>query len=147
MQDQITAILSDYDGTLCPTNLVRSKYAAIPVELEDILWVVSKRIPFCIISSKDYHFLCPRTKFAKILSCILGIETLTLKSQNERIMMYKNNKSNSLKAGCRDNLDCIEDKHLILDNSKTLRTNSDLLISLADSVKLRYKDVVIENEI
>ena len=146
MQDQITAILSDYDGTLCPTNLVRSKDAAIPVELEDTLWEVSKRIPFCVISSKDYHFLRPRTKFAKILSCILGIETLTLKSQNERIMTYKNNKSNSLKAGCRDSLDCVEDKHLILDNSKTLRNNSDLLTSLADSVKLRYKDVVIERK-
>ena len=141
MQDQITAILSDYDGTLCPTNMVRSKDAAIPVELEDLLWEVSKRIPFCIISSKDYHFLRPRTKFAKILSCILGIETLTFIAQNEGTC------ENSLEAGCSSNgFNCIEDKHLMLDNSKTLRTNSDLLTSLADSVKLRYKDVVIERK-
>jgi hypothetical protein len=147
MQEQITAILSDYDETLCPTNLLRSKDAAIPVELEDILWEVSKRIPFCIISSKDYHFLRPRTKFAKILSCILGIETITLTSPNERVMTCENNKSNILEAGCSSNgFNCIEDKHLMLDNSKALRTKSGLLTSWADSVRLRYEDVIVERK-
>ena len=145
MQDQITAILSDYDGTLCPTNLVRSKDASVPVELEDILWEVSKRIPFCVISSKDYHFLRPRTKFAKILSCILGIETLTFIAQNEGTC--ENNKSDSLEAGCSSNgFNCIEDKHLMLNDSKILRTNSGLLNSLADSVRLRYEDVIVERK-
>ena len=144
MHDQITAILSDYDGTLCPTNLVRSEDAAIPAKLEDMLWEVSKKIPVCIISSKDYHFLRPRTKFAKILSCILGIETLTFRARNEGTC--ENIKSNSLKAGCSNGLNSIEDKHLMLDDSKTLWTNSDLLIGLADSVMLRYKDIIVERK-
>jgi trehalose-6-phosphatase len=84
MQNRITAILSDYDGTLCPTNSVRNKDGTIPEELRQVLWDISKRIPVCIISSKDYHFLHPGTKFAGLLSCIMGIETLTLKLHKER---------------------------------------------------------------
>jgi hypothetical protein len=47
------------------------------------LWDISKRIPVCIVSSKDYHFLHPRTKFAKILSYIMGIKTVTLKTHKK----------------------------------------------------------------
>jgi trehalose-6-phosphatase len=91
MQDQITAILSDYDGTLCPTKSVRNQAGTIPEELRQVLWDISKRIPVCIISSKDYHFLHPRTRFAKILSCIMGIETVTLKiHKKEGRMTYGN---------------------------------------------------------
>ena len=75
MQNRITAILSDYDGTLCPTNSIRNQDGTIPKELRQVLSDISKIIPVCIISSKDYHFLYPRTKFARILSCIMGIET------------------------------------------------------------------------
>jgi hydroxymethylpyrimidine pyrophosphatase-like HAD family hydrolase len=146
MENKITAILSDYDGTLSPMNLVKNKDATIPMELEDVLWEVSKRIPVCIISSKDYHFLRPRTKFAKILSCILGIETLTLTIRNEGLMKCENIKSTSLNAGCNTSLCGIEDKHLMLYDSKTLQTNSDLLVGLADSVSLKYKDIMVERK-
>ena len=37
MQTKITAILSDYDGTLCPTDSVKSEAGTIPEELEQIL--------------------------------------------------------------------------------------------------------------
>src|SRR5215831_5262138 len=101
MQNRITAILSDYDGTLCPTNSVRKQGGTIPQELRQVLWDISKRIPVCIISSKDYHFLHPRTKFARILSCIMGIETLTLKlHEKEGTMTYENIQSNEGKEGC-----------------------------------------------
>jgi trehalose-6-phosphatase len=79
MQTRIAAILSDYDGTLCPTDSVKNKVGTIPEELEQILWDISRQIPVCIISSKDYHFLHSKTKFASILSCIMGIETISLK--------------------------------------------------------------------
>lgn len=36
---QIAAILSDYDGTLCPTGSIRCQdKSVIPKNLEDILW-------------------------------------------------------------------------------------------------------------
>ena len=40
----------------------------IPVELDDTLQV-------CVVSSKDYGFLC---RLARIVSCIMGIETIVL---------------------------------------------------------------------
>jgi hydroxymethylpyrimidine pyrophosphatase-like HAD family hydrolase len=147
MQDQITAILSDYDGTLCPTKSVRNQAGTIPEELRQVLWDISKRIPVCIISSKDYHFLHPRTRFAKILSCIMGIETVTLKiHKKEGRMTYGNIQSNKMKEGCGDTSYCIEDSHLMLNDNQTLRANSGLLASLAENISLGYKDVIIERK-
>jgi hydroxymethylpyrimidine pyrophosphatase-like HAD family hydrolase len=147
LQTPIAAIISDYDGTLCPTNSVRSKDATIPEDLEQVLWQVSQMISVCIISSKDYHFLHPRTKFARILSCILGFETLTLKiHNNEGRNPYKNIGSNNTEDGCGNTLSCIEDKHLMLSDNKTLRTNSGLLAMFADKVSQTYKDIMVERE-
>src|SRR5262245_16495335 len=77
---KVSTILSDYDGTLCPTTAVKSSVCngigKIPQELEQILVRISEYIPICIISSKDFQFLHKRVKFAKILSCVLGIETI-----------------------------------------------------------------------
>ena len=107
MQTRITAILYDYDGTLCPTNSVMSDQDAIPENLDHILWEISGQLPVCIISSKDYHFLHPKTKFARILSCIMGIETITLKLHDkvEEKKIAKANigfSSNMIKQGCSD---------------------------------------------
>jgi trehalose-6-phosphatase len=132
---RITAILSDYDGTLCPTDYIRNQDGTIPEELRQVLWDISKRIPVCIISSKDYHFLQPRTKFARILSCIMGIETVTLKTlKKEGRMTGENIQCNKAKEGCRDTSYCIEDSHLMMDDNKTLRANSSLLASLAENI-------------
>src|SRR5215475_8060135 len=76
---QIDAIMSDYDGTLCPTTSINSEESTIPKEIENILWRISDMIPICIISSKDFNFLHRRTRFARIASCIMGIETLVLR--------------------------------------------------------------------
>jgi trehalose-6-phosphatase len=76
---QVNALLSDYDGTLCPTASLRgegSLSGTIPQELEQILFYISEHIPLCIISSKDFAFLHKRTRFANILSCVLGIESV-----------------------------------------------------------------------
>ncbi len=65
MQTRINAILSDYDGTLSPTDTLRGNTDLIPEQLEGALWEISQRIPVCIISSKDYHFIHRRAKFAR----------------------------------------------------------------------------------
>jgi trehalose-6-phosphatase len=93
----VNVILSDYDGTLCPTTSVRS--GTIPQGLEQILFRISEHKPICIISSKDFAFLHRRARFAGILSCVLGLETV-----NHR--HHYNGAENS-------NLDCVGYQHLI----------------------------------
>jgi hypothetical protein len=143
MQNRITAILSDYDGTLCPTNSIINQDGTVPEELRQVLSDISKMIPVCIISSKDYHFLHPRTKFARILSCIMGIETVTLKTHKKE---GENIQSNKREEGCGDTSNCIEESHLIPKDHETLRANSTLLASLAERISLSCKDVIIERK-
>ncbi|MFL6511704.1 MAG: hypothetical protein ACJ70X_02020 [Nitrososphaera sp.] len=76
----IRAIFSDYDGTLCSANAARDMSLGqnrIPLEVKKALQEISEQIPVCIISSKDYFFLKETRAFAKVLSCMMGIETLT----------------------------------------------------------------------
>ena len=91
--EQITAILSDFDGTLCPTSSIKYNYYNsnfIPRPIEDILCEISLSIPICIITSKDFDFIYPKTKkFAKILSCILGLEMFVL-DDRQQINLIKN---------------------------------------------------------
>ena len=84
---RIAAILSDYDGTLCSTASLKSQdddnkksNNRIPTKLEKILWDISEKIDVCIVSGKDFGFLHSRIKFAKIASCVMGIETLVHKA-------------------------------------------------------------------
>jgi hydroxymethylpyrimidine pyrophosphatase-like HAD family hydrolase len=137
---RIAAILSDYDGTLCPTGSLRSQNNAIPQELEDILWTVSEKIPICIVSSKDFNFLHRRTRFAVIISCILGIETLVL-SRHERGTITTAKKC-IIKKPDTNNLSCIKSSHLLL-NKEVLNNNSKVLASLAEDIELKFKEQVI----
>jgi len=80
---QISAILSDYDGTLSPTSFFNSddKTVRIPNyhsqrKLDRILWEISSKRTIAIVSTKDFNFLHGRTRFAKILSCMMSIETI-----------------------------------------------------------------------
>ena len=135
MLTRINAILSDYDGTLSPTKTLRSK--SIPKQLEGALWEIAQRIPVCIVSSKDYHFLYPRTKFARALSCIMGIENIVLKDASNEI----EKKNNS------DNLSCIKERFLLPNIEKTLETNSVTLSKLAENIKSEFKhNVVVERK-
>ena len=67
---QVNAILSDYDGTLCPTTAVRGNISnglgKIPQGLKQILFRLSDQIPVCIISSKDFASLHNRVRFAEV---------------------------------------------------------------------------------
>jgi HAD superfamily hydrolase (TIGR01484 family) len=83
---KISAIVSDYDGTLCPTSSLYSNNY-IPQDLYNILFDISKCIPICIISSKDFNFIGPNVPFAKIISCIMGVETfIFLQKDNEELI-------------------------------------------------------------
>jgi hypothetical protein len=79
---QVYALLSDYDGTLCPTTAVKGDGndggGTTPKELEQALDGTSECISVCIISSKHFTFLHKRARFANILSCVLGIKQLPL---------------------------------------------------------------------
>ena len=77
---KIDAILSDYDGTLCPTT---SLINALPADLYNILLEISKVIPVCIVSSKDFHYLDSCVSFAVIISSIMGIETFLFQNNKK----------------------------------------------------------------
>jgi HAD superfamily hydrolase (TIGR01484 family) len=130
----LRTLLSDYDGTLCPTASIKggsSVGGTIPQELEQLLFCISKRIPICIISSKDFAFLHERAKFADILSCVLGIESV--------IHNPHHNSNNKIK-----NFDCIRYQHLIA-SSHSLLDNSKLLYDILKLIQNR-KDITIEEK-
>lgn len=77
---KIRAVFSDYDGTLCSAMAARDSSLGqnrIPRELKTVLEQISHQIPICIISSKDFSFLEESVSFARVISCIMGIETLS----------------------------------------------------------------------
>ena len=125
---QVNALISDYDGTLCPTASLRgdsSVSGTIPQELEQLLFCISKRIPICIISSKDFSFLHKRASFADILSCVLGIESV--------IHNPHHNSNNEI-----NNFDCIRYQHLIA-SSHSLLDNSKLLYNILKLIQNRTR--------
>ena len=132
---QVNALLSDYDGTLCQTASVRGGGSVdggtIPQELEQLLFCISKRIPICMISSKDFAFLHKRTRFANILSCVLGIESV--------IHNPHYNSNNEI-----NNFDCIRYQHLIA-SSHSLLDNSKLLYDILKLIQ-KNKDITIEEK-
>ena len=79
VKQRVKAIISDYDGTLVPIAHVKNTSTnAILTELEEILGNISAEIPVSVISTKDIEFLAKKVTFARVLSCIGGIETLVL---------------------------------------------------------------------
>ena len=83
---EIRAIFSDYDGTLCSASAARDTSLGqnrIPLEIKKVLQEIAEQIPVCIISSKDYFFLKETRAFAKVISCLMGIETLIFPSDTD----------------------------------------------------------------
>lgn len=151
---KIIAILSDYDGTLCPTShidLQDKDTGFVPVEMEDVLVDISSSIPICTISSKDFYFLYSRVKkFSKIISCMLGIETLFLKDKskidNEDIRVTD---TDDLKLHT-DSLETEFDKldtfrHLLVDY-ETMRENSIILKEISSFIEINYPFVNVEKK-
>ena len=142
---QISAILSDYDGTLCPTTSIRGEENIIPEKLENILWDISEKIPVCIVSSKDFGFLHNKTKFASIVSCILGIETLVTKRHKKAMHAPTDSRedvSYDITSECQD-FRCIKNSYISVDDT-TLQHNSKLLSQLAEEIASDFREVAIE---
>ena len=147
MHTQISTILSDYDGTLCPTTSIRSEENIIPKELENILWGISEKIPVCVVSSKDFGFLHSKTRFASIVSCILGIDTVVLRRHKRPMLSTIHSKediSYDRVTECRD-FRCIKNSYLPIEDI-TLQHNSELLSQLAEEITSRFKEVYIEHK-
>jgi HAD superfamily hydrolase (TIGR01484 family) len=146
---KISGLLSDYDGTLCPCS-VNPNGDTIPERLHDILLEISEKIPVCIVSSKDFGFLDKRIKFANILSCILGIETLHLKKHlnAKMITTTKNAETTTATTTITDcnNFSCIADHHIRVGDDRILQQNSRILDCLANDILLNFKDVSIERK-
>jgi HAD superfamily hydrolase (TIGR01484 family) len=81
VKQRVQAILTDYDGTLVRTaNAKNLQTNTVPSKLEEILEKVCSEIPVCVISTKDFEFLKNKAAFARVLSCMMGIETLVLRN-------------------------------------------------------------------
>ena len=70
---KISAIFSDYDGTLAPED-VAPQESTVPKEIEGPLLRLSSSVPVAIVTSKDYGFVRPRTPFARAWACVSGLE-------------------------------------------------------------------------
>ena len=143
---QVAAILSDFDGTLCPTSGIKYTYydsKFIPPPIEDILCNISLSIPICIITSKDFDFIYPKTKkFAKILSCILGLETFVLNGAKQ--IDYDNNIPNKNNKSCLEDV-IIKDGISFFD-SETLSINSEILSEIVSYLENEYMEINVEKK-
>ena len=111
---RVQAILSDYDGTLVRVaNMKDTTTNTIPGELEAILNKISAEIPVGIISTKDFVFLRKKTAFARVLSCMMGIETLVLR---------------------KDSSSPVIEKRLLHVNPRALQRNSKVLEAIAEEI-------------
>lgn len=70
---KISAIFTDYDGTLAPED-VPFDASGVPEEIREPLLRLSSSIPIAIVTSKDYGFVRPRTPFARAWACVSGLE-------------------------------------------------------------------------
>jgi hydroxymethylpyrimidine pyrophosphatase-like HAD family hydrolase len=135
---QISIILSDYDGTLCPTDYLvtdnktgRLTNYSNQIELDRVLWEISRKRLIAIVSTKDFNFLHDRTRFANIICCIMSIETIVLK-HIESDVCYKNN--------------CVQ-KSILNTDHKILSRNYQKLVSITDRISMKFKDVSIYRKV
>src|SRR6185437_13281784 len=150
---KVTAILSDYDGTLHPTSSIYShndKSIADALKLEVTLFEISKCIPICIISSKDFYFLYGKVKkFSNIISCILGMETLILDKdkdvKNKDMIIPLDNKNGKEPVFNIDNSCSITSRHTLID-PEDLVINSNILNEIAKYIETLHPTINIERK-
>ena len=159
---RIKAIISDFDGTLCPTLSINQgnnkSNNVIPQDLEDTLHNISKSIPICIISSKDFYFLYEKVKkFSSILSCILGMETLFLENidkdkvndpgnKNSNAKLLTENKNSDINlTSVIDNKYPIISRNLLVDY-EILLNNSVILNEIVNYFEIKYPFIKIEKK-
>ena len=142
---RISVIISDYDGTLCPTASLKGLNNQIPPDLEKVLWDISAKIPVCILSTKDFGFLRKKVQFAKIVSCIMGLEifelaTLESRAANVDIDLVPNSQNYLSVKGEFSN---VISQYRLLGVNKLIK-NSVLLKRLSDKIEKEFQDISIE---
>jgi HAD superfamily hydrolase (TIGR01484 family) len=142
---RISVIISDYDGTLCPTASLKGLNNQIPPDLEKVLWDISAKIPVCILSTKDFGFLRKKVQFAKVVSCIMGLEifelaTLDSRSANVDIDLVPYSKNYLSAKGKFSNVI----SQYRLSGVNKLVKNSVLLKKLSDKIEKEFQDISIE---
>ena len=70
---KVSALFTDYDGTIAPADVTREE-SAVPPPLLSVLGEISSKIPVAVVTSKDLGFVKPRTPFAWAWSTVLGLE-------------------------------------------------------------------------
>ncbi len=70
---KISAIFSDYDGTLAPDD-VSVESSRVPKKIEGLLSRLGSQVPIALVTSKDYGFIRHRTAFASAWACVSGLE-------------------------------------------------------------------------
>jgi hypothetical protein len=70
---KVEAFFADYDGTIAPLGVPRDEskiFEGVEVQLRKIC----QRVPVCIITSKDFDFVYPRSRFAAGWACVSGLD-------------------------------------------------------------------------
>ena len=138
---KIAAILSDYDGTLCPTTSLSN---ALPADLYNILLEISKVIPVCIVSSKDFHYLDSCVSFAVIISSIMGIETFLLqKNKKDFNYNFVNYEEISDPIELKNKITSYNLLRYRIKYKETLIQNSHMLEDLASVISKNFHDIKI----
>jgi hypothetical protein len=65
--------MADYDGTIAPLGVMREE-SRIFGDVEAQLRRISRRIPVCIVTAKDFAFIYPRSSFAAGWACVSGLD-------------------------------------------------------------------------
>ena len=122
---KVSAIISDYDGTLCPAGDIRVEGRnRIPAELESVLLYLQEH-PCMHPVNQGLRVSCDKVPFVNVVSCIMGIETLVLsKGDPSRIAS----------------------RHLSVEE-ELIRTNAGALDQLAHDVGSRFPGVAIERKL
>jgi HAD superfamily hydrolase (TIGR01484 family) len=71
---RVKALFLDYDGTISPINVVRSK-SAVPWATLAVLNKIREQIPVAVITTKSLEFVVKKTPFACAWSALGGLET------------------------------------------------------------------------
>jgi len=78
----VGAIFTDYDGTIASARAARPA-SKVPLRLARVLERLAARLPLAIITSKDYAFVYPRTRFAHAWACLAGLEIVLKDGRRE----------------------------------------------------------------
>jgi hypothetical protein len=70
---KVGVVMADYDGTIAPLGVPREE-SRIFKRVETQLRRISRQVPVCIVTAKDFDFVHPRSYFAAGWACVSGLD-------------------------------------------------------------------------